>query len=483
MALSACQTSRSVSFAYHDATFGGDSYKRSDKTSVLFLMDGFSSEMLRTCLAAGTCPAIADAFSLGAQGRFALGRAVFPSLTFPNITSILTSHPVSEHPICGNRVVVDGSVMNFENPINWSSLGRLLQRRTVFYKLGERNETSVSYAYAFTGGATAFQTTDAAVADSYLDNDFASIDASTIESLHKLLSETEAAKWPRFIFVHLIGIDATAHHNGPLDESVQDYIHRVDGSLKPIFDLLDHPNGLAAATHDVSYAMTADHGFRATPDHSPLEEVVENMNRNFRIVADNRVAPLWIDEKMEASGRLELARALLEVPHVGWAAVKTAEGFELLRRNGDHARVTLASPEASSVCASTAPTPAFAKAARFEWVSHSHATAESEFRVGPARAPASAAAFTCLTDYDLATSADDDSYIVPALVDYFAASGSPDLVFVPDDHSDFASGYRGNHGGLSREEMLVPVLTHDVRFPHGIHPTSQILREMGVLDH
>jgi hypothetical protein len=495
--LSACQTSRAVAFAYNDATYGGEQYKKSERTSVLFLMDGFSAEMLRNSLKTANVPHIADAFSLSTKARFSYGRAVFPSLTFPNITSILSGRPVSQHPITGNKVMIDDKIVDFENITNWEQLGLSLQRRTIFYRLAEASQTSVSYSYAFSGGATAYQMTSAAAASGYLQNDYASIDTQTIESLKTLLLSTQPAKWPRFIFVHIIGIDATAHTNGPFDQSVQNYLHAIDAQLGDVFQILDHPNGKAAATRDVNYAMTADHGFKATPDYSPLEDVVLRMNRKIKVVSDNRSAPVYINEEMSSNQRLILARALLQVPHVGWAAVKTENGVELLGRNGDHARITIAKTKCLSG----------ELAARFEWLSqpNSNRTAASndvdhfpQIRSASVPAPALQTAsiaraiasletsvttpglFTCLGEFDLATGPDDDSYIVPALVDYFQAPHAPDMVFIPDDHSDFAKGYAGNHGGLSRDEMLVPVLTKGVDFERGIRPTSELIREMGV---
>jgi hypothetical protein len=493
--LTACQTSRAVSFAYNDATYGGDTYKASDRTSVLFLMDGLSAEMLRMSLQSDNAPHIANAFSLSRKARFSYGRAVFPSLTFPNITSILTGHSVSDHPIIGNKVIIDGKVADFENVTNWRDLAMTLQRKTIFYKLAETSQSSVSYSYAFSGGATAFQVTSPEAAVSYLENDYASIDTQTLSSLQGLLSETQPAKWPRFIFVHIVGIDATAHMYGPFDARVQSYIHSIDAQLAGVFKLLNHPAGLSASTREVNYAMTADHGFKATQDHSPLEEVVEHMNRRIRVISDNRTAPLFIDEPLSPDDRLKLAKALLQVPHVGWAALKTENGVDLLRRSGDHARITIAKTKC----------PNGDTAARFEWLRKSASSANDSvvaprIRSGTFPAPARQTAsvsraiasldesaattneqiFTCLNDFDLATGPDDDSYIVPALVNYFQAAKAPDMVFIPDDHSDFATGYAGNHGGLSRDEMLVPVLTKDVEMTRGIHPTYDLLKTMGL---
>ncbi len=459
--LVSCQTSRAISFAYHDATYGGDQYKQSDQTSVLFLVDGLSSEILRTALQTAIVPHLADAFTLSRKARFQLGRAVFPSLTFPNITSILTGRSDAKHPIIGNRIYIDGGLINFENVASWPDLARLIQRRTIFTRLSAESESSVSYAYAFSGGATAGQEKTIESGVGYLENDFASVDLATLDSLKKLLTETQVSKWPRFIFVHLIGIDATAHHNGPLDSSVQSYLHQLDRELGEVFSILDHPNGLERSSRHVSYALTADHGFKTTPDHSPLDEVVMRLHRKFRLLADNRVAPLFIDEPMTSEEKLALAGALLQVPHVGWAAVKTVDTIELFRRNGQHARISFAEPGCSDG----------QRAAHFEWL-HTDTDDSSEYA---SRTPK---VYTCLKQFDLSTGVDDDSYIVPAFVDYFANPGSPDMVFIPDDHSDFAAGYAGNHGGITREEMLVPVLTKDIDLPRGIQPTYELIRLM-----
>lgn len=461
--LTSCQTSRAVTFAYNDATYGGEHYKSSDRTSVLFLMDGLSTEMLRTSLQTSNVPNISDAFTLSTKARFAVGRAAFPSLTFPNIASILTGHPVSEHSVTGNRVMIDDKIVNFESVTNWEQLALTLQRRTIFYKLAEDSQSSVSYSYAFSGGATAYQTTSAAAAAGYLESDYVSIDTQTLTSLKTLLLSTQLSKWPRFIFVHIVGIDATAHSNGPFDKSVQAYIHAIDAQLREVFQILDHPNGQAASTREINYAMTADHGFRATPDHSPLEDVVAHMKRKIQIISDNRTAPLFLKEDMSADEKMKLAQALLLVPHVGWAVVKTEDGVELLKRSGARGRISIAKKKC----------PSGESAARFEWFPN----ADSKTA---APSLSTSQHFNCLSEFDLVTGADDDSYIVPALVDYFQAPHAPDMIFIPDDHSDFAEGYAGNHGGLSRDEMLVPVLTKGFDVQRGIRPTFDILRTMGV---
>ncbi len=469
--LQGCQTSRAVSFQYHDATYGGETYKLSDKTSVLFLVDGLSSEILKTSLRNENAPAIADAFSLTKSARFSYGRAAFPSLTFPNITSILTGQSIDQHPVLGNRILIDDKIVNFENVTNWQTLARLLQRKTMFYKLAQDSQSSVSYSYAFTGGATAFQWTSPESAISYLEDDYASIDAQTLSSLQNLLTETAPSRWPRFIFVHLIGVDATAHAYGPKDERVQTYLHALDQRLRPIFQILNYPGGAQTVSNrQVNYALTADHGFRSTHAHAPLSEIVARMNRKIRVIEDNRVAPVYIDKPISDQERIDLAHALLDVPHVQWAALKRENGIDLLRKNGDHARITFA--QTAPACQPGE------RAARFEWLE----------RKGEASWPAlkqqdrnvAAVEFTCLSDFDLATSSDDDSYIVPALADYFAHPRAPDLIFIPEDGADFAEGYAGNHGGLTREEMLVPVLTKDVDIIRGVHPTSDLLRTMGV---
>ena len=458
-----CQSTRDVSSAYRDATYAGDRYKTSDRTSVLFLVDGLSSEMLTTALRAGTVPQMANAFTLSSKARFPLGRAQFPSLTFPNITSVLTNSSVADHAITGNRVVLDGRITNFENVSNWPDLARTLQRRTVFAKLSEQSESSVSYAYAFSGGATAYLDKSIEAGFGYLENDYASIDSSTLLSLKKLLVDTPSNRWPRFIFVHLIGVDAIAHKYGPTDERVQTYLEDLDANLGEIFAVLDHPEGLAVSNHSVNYALTADHGFRATPLHSPLADVVANLSsRKLRLIPDNRIAPLWFQEPATDDQKLSLVTSLVEVPHVGLAVVKSETALDILRRSPAGVITR------SRISFADGPCPDKEAAAHLEILSGVQKPSPQEAKI-----------FTCLSQFDRTAAADDD-YQIPALVDYFANPESPDAVFIADENSDFADGYAGNHGGLTREEMLVPVLTKDVELPRGVSPTYKLLEFMGV---
>jgi hypothetical protein len=440
-ALSGCQTSSGVAAEYRDA-LETKNFKEAKQTAIIFLVDGLSVSALQRGLKTGAVTHIAGYFPV-ASGGFKLGRASFPSLTYPNLTSILTGETIAVHPIRGNRIPFeDDGELNFETFTSWRVLGRLVRNRTIFHSLSDRNESSVSFSYPFPRGSTAHQEKNFDAGLSYLEEDFAAVDTATIRSLENLLHEE---KWPRFIFVHLIGVDAIEHHLGPDQPAVVEYLSSLDAQLGPVFELL------RSRRSKVQALLTADHGFQKTDFKVPLKDVLAKISPKVKLIEDNRIASLRTGTMTE-SNRRALAENLLHVPHVSMTILKTDEALELFLAGGKKARIEFA------------PAPcAGGFAARFRW-----------------QAAATDGPYRCLEDFDRVSSFKDDSFVVSSLAEYFKPSDSADIVVLPDADSDFSGEYKGNHGGLTAEEMLVPVLYRGFAMPTGTIPTSQVLKSMGL---
>ncbi|MES2856643.1 MAG: alkaline phosphatase family protein, partial [Bdellovibrionota bacterium] len=212
MLQTACQSTSIVSDDFNDAVDEGD-FKTADRTSIIFLVDGLSKTALDQAYQSGKISRISGYFPMP-KGNFRLARATFPSLTFPNITSILTGESISTHPITGNKIVVGDDEVDFENVTSWPVLGRLVKERSIFYRLGENKESSVSFSYSFPRGATVHLEKNVDAGVYYTEGNYAAIDSNVIANLEGLL---EQKSWPRFIFVHLIGVDALSHKHGPED--------------------------------------------------------------------------------------------------------------------------------------------------------------------------------------------------------------------------------------------------------------------------
>lgn len=450
--LSACASPRAVVDEYRDSA--SENLGPSAHTSIVFLVDGLSVPILKNALHDGLTPRIEDFFSLPRfkNGEFPLGRASFPTLTYPNLVSILTGYPVALHGINGNHVFdASGTDTNFEDVLNWPYLHERVDKQTVFYHLARRRELSLSFSYPFAHEATASQSRSIDVGVSYVRKNYDAIDAKTLDSLTHFLDSVPFREWPRFIFVHLIGVDGLAHELGPNDPKIGEALADLDSRLAPVFENLKRAerDGLL-----VTAALTADHGFTATNSTVSFARITDRLPEGARVLADNRIASVFLSPGARPEAKINAARELATVPHVAWAIVSVDGHLELEHASGRRARIDFRPAN----CRYTN------SAARFEWTKGRMASDEL------------APAYRCPEDYDRLASFESASFLVPALTEYFRAAKAPDLVLIADGRSDFIGGYKGNHGGLTPEEALVPLLTRNVKRSADVIPTWRLLR-------
>lgn len=457
LVLGGCQTASSVSDEYVN-TVAEDQYVAGvAKTSIVFVIDGLSIENFRLALSSNRIPEIANFFHLSNRRGFRIGRASFPSLTYPNLTSILTGQTTAAHPITGNRIFLDNKVVNFESVLSWKTLDSLVANQLIFKQLTDRGETSVSFSYPFPGGASAHLEKTIGMGLNYLEKDFAAIDLGVLASLKILLEKSEAVQWPRFIFVHLIGVDSLSHEYGPDSSRVQSHLNKIDSRLAQIFRLLRSKGG---GGHYTDAVLTADHGFVKTNYKVPLAEVVEKLQTKIRVLSDNRVTSLYVNPSLSDQDRRDLATGLLLIPHISWSILKKLNSLELYHVSGLRAKIDLAPANCQSG----------QWAARFRWL-----------HPRPRNIAEREAPYFCPEDFDRVSTLRDETFLVPALTEFFSSPTSPDLIALPDQESDFSGEYRGNHGGLTKSEMLVPLLTRNVNLPEGVIPTSRLIEFLRLL--
>ena len=464
-----CTTPASVSDQYRVALRTQKSptvaTPESNTTVLIFLVDGFAIPTLTHALTASDAseraPNIARFFHVSARGIH-LGRATFPTLTYPNLVSILTGSAVNKHGINGNRVIDEkGDEINFEDVQSWSYLNKRIGKQTMFARLTENDETSVSYSFPFTYGATAraHKTIEAGV--DYAEKDYEAIDQETLGSLAGLFATVPMEKWPRFLFVHLIGVDSYSHEFGPDDERTRAYVHKLDENLEPVFAAIRKAE---KAGHKVKTVMTADHGFVATTHAVHVKTMVEALNIGVHVVEDNRVASFYIPQSWSLRKREGFAESFLSVKHVSWTAFREGSAIELFHVSGLRGRIEIGKKACLTGNWS----------ARVEWI-QPHASA--------IRTVHTTEDYSCPEEYDQKgiDSSGGASFMVSGLVEYFTAPDAPDMILLPDAHSDFSGEYAGNHGGLTTQEVYVPILSRHADLPATILPTSQLVHFLNVL--
>jgi predicted AlkP superfamily pyrophosphatase or phosphodiesterase len=433
-------------------------------TRLVILVDGLSLQIFDRARIESRIPAITQYFSLDRSQPTAMARASFPTLTYPNLVSILTSQPVALHGISGNRIVKDGGELaNFENIQDWAYLNQRLRGQTIYSFLKKREQNSVNFSYAFSDDMTAREIPNLRAGFDYAVSDYALVDAQTLESFANLLEGVPSAQWPEFLFVHLIGVDSLAHRFGPMSSEVASYITQLDARLKPIFDRLLQAENSGAK---ISAVLTADHGFTSISRQVSIREEVAALIPSSTVVEDNRIGSIYLPPSLFASSpsssflakKRELAEALLKIPDIEWAMVKDGRSrIELFHHGHSTARIDFI----KAGCGVSQ------WAARFQW----QKTVPTPWT----------GAYLCLEDFDRLASLSNLNFVVPALVEYFAAAASPDLIVLPSKNADFSGAYLGNHGGLTAEEIFVPMLSHgETKPPGSVFPTWDLLRTLGL---
>lgn len=331
--LTGCQTTGSVSREYREALKSNRKLDHATTTTVFILVDGLSTEILRAGLREGQTPAIKSFFSLATESgfKFQLARTAFPSLTYPNLTSVLTGSGVSQHGIIGNRIRLNGSVLNFETITSWSTLDQLVEDRTVFSRLREKNLTSISYSYPFPVDTTAHveKTIDAGL--HYIEERYDEIDRHSIESLDYLLTRADVETWPRFVFLHLIGIDALSHKYGPGDSRVTEYLETVDARLHRLFETLE--TRTAGTDRVFNVALTSDHGSQTIERSLDVTSLVTRLDDRIQILQDNRIATLTFPASYSMSAKRGFAKELLQVQDLQATILRTPDGPETFARS------------------------------------------------------------------------------------------------------------------------------------------------------
>lgn len=447
LVLGSCRSSQRVSDQYQDLLEDHAQLTQAQATTIVFLIDGLATPILQEALHSGRATHLQKFFLKTSDRSFPLARASFPTLTFPNLVSILTATPITEHGVSGNRAWFEGKgVVNFEDPRSWDYLGDKIKAQTIFSKLREQHQVGISYSYPFSDVASISQHKNFVAAADYAAQDYAAVDRETLASLHLLLQNSAPEHWPRFLFVHLIGVDGYAHEFGPAASETRNYVNEVDQGLAPIFKDIESAEGKG---HLVPTVLTADHGFVRIDHEVPVKALINEINSDVRVLEDNRVTSLRLPAYWSEARRRALVSQLARLPHLSWIVTKAGSALTLLEmQNHLQAHIDI----------TASPCPSRPWAARFYWDKGTAATG-----------------FFCSENFDLGVTRDNISFLVPALVEYFNSVDAPDIVLVADTHSEFSGGYHGNHGGLTADEVLVPLLSHNTDLPRTVVPTSRLL--------
>lgn len=437
--LGGCATSGHVQREYEDGIAEVNGGQPGERTVVLFLIDGLSMPALRAALARGDLPNLKRHFLSERGSRIHPSKTVFSSSTYPGISSILTTSPVSQHGIIGNRFRYKGEEVTLENIFAQEPLRELMYPGSVFRRLGEKGLAAVSLSGPFRDEALVSYPRRILDGIYYANHTYSAIDDQILESFEKLLDRTEPQRWPALIFVHLIGIDSLSHEFGPDSKLARAYFRRLDGRLaKALARLRSSERG----GRKVISLLTADHGFMQRSRELDIEKIVARVDSEVSVIAEPRAAHLYFPARWEEGRRLAFLRALARQGGVAATAgrlgdsVYIAQGRELRRID-----------YGIGAC------PIYPYRMRVREMPSERALYSGDYE--------------CPDYFDRLEWVEKGAFTYPAIADFFQAPTRPDAVVTAAGGTSFGGSGRGQHGGLTRDEMIVPLLERNANVNDG----------------
>lgn len=424
LVLLSCSTRQNLNSEY-GLSLKNSSGVTSDRTVVVFLIDGLSANLLESELGKKTLPNIERFYLKGKKISYA--HTGFPSLTFPAITSLLTRSPVSSHGVYSNTMIQDGERLVFEKPTYYPDLNQLVKGKTIFYDFQKKGLKTVSISYPYFSDVSAhIGKNDSKSALAVYEKNYKYVDAKQLDALRILLTQNKSKDWPDFIFVHLVGMDFTSHDLGPKSSMSRGYLKFLDKQLEPIFEVLQKQK-----KRNVLSIFTADHGQQTVSKVFDLEQALKADDRHAVVINEGRYASLfgskdWAEDKTQKI----LQKYLL------------APGIETIVTKGEN-RFVIHSKNFVSTVFLSSDTPCKFSSKSFsldqiKWYCPESVTKEIKDLFYP--------------------------YFIPNLVYYFQIPKPPQAVFIPKTSWSFSSRYTGQHGGPTRDEVMVPLLLHNISF-------------------
>lgn len=459
---------------------------------VLFF-DGLSTENFERLLAAGAIPNVKS--EIVDRGLvFDTAVASLPSETYPNLATMLTGLLPGHHGIPAN-VWLDRRVRHREahtNIFRTFSVSDFLSpdARTLYERLPA---DTVAVTSPVARGATIHSRNVIAAVASYVRNDWGFLDRKTLDDTGDAYAgAARSGRIPSLVWSHLLGPDEIAHSDGPDSAAFREHMTVIDRAFarlvrrmkrRRLFErtlfvlvgdhgnasfqraenaeqlvhraLFDHPAAADCAggdcrltkvkkgVVDVGTAEISTGAFRGVAVWLPATRPPENVPTAFRTRKGRGRKGRPPTALLRMPPASEFAATLARFPEVGL----------VLTRGSEAGRIWVYGPEgrAEIVRREFANEPSLYAYTVMEgkdplgYAGHPR-LAEMAGRLWPASAWLERSAPTEHPD------------LVVQAPEYFESPRSPDVFFSPAEGWGFRFGKAGGHGGLSRREMVVPMV-------------------------
>ncbi|RYZ98659.1 MAG: hypothetical protein EOP11_20355, partial [Proteobacteria bacterium] len=330
---------------------------------------------------------------------------------------------------------------DFESHADHGELRRQIDPRSVIAKLQAEGRRTASFSYVLGMNADDHMRAGLGEGLEYTSHDYRSLDGRLLSNMQNYLTDAVIApEWPEFIYVHVVGIDGTAHRFGIGAKATRNYLRWLDTRMGAVLRTL---RAGEARGYRVVTLLTADHGMVDPAAYSDAAVLFKRPG----IITTNESRYLGLHVKDPATLRRPLADAR-DLASVELTVLREGEDLFL---NSDNRQL--------------------------------------QFRYGPASCPeesyslaqvngANVSPYQCPSAFDALVP--PYPYFVANVATYLHAKYHPDALVIAKPRYSFmgvSKGMRGAHGGPTADEVLVPLLTRNATVS-GTRPmrTSDLLK-------
>ena len=453
------------------------------RPQIVFFVDGLREDVLADFHDRGELPRLSRYF-LDRAARVRSAVTSVPSLTYANAVTMMTGHWPSRHRVWSNMWFDRDELLtrNYEEERDYAdgdcastTLFELMsQRLTAVVALPFRRSVKISLASSPDPEALPVWIAWAMKREEVTD-------VRLSEQLYEIGTDARAiGQWPDFILIHLPAVDKAGHDSGSDGEAYREAVANLDQAIGEVLETFHHCGML----DELTIVLLSDHGHHSAPHWLPLDEYLRELLGAPVLLAMENDAELsfverWetysqarvvvtINGAREASIHLRTSQSwsarpgfdevlgfpttfggqpaeslpelLLRSPAVDLVAVRA--GDDEVRIFGHHGAATIERVDTPSE-------PSF----RYELLTGEDPLgyhADERLRTWMANGPHTS------RQWLEATADQRRPDIVPQLVTAFDDPRSGDLILFAAPTWDFAEKYAGGHGGLEREEMIVP---------------------------
>jgi hypothetical protein len=248
-------------------------------------------------------------------------------------------------------------------------------------------------------------------------------------------------------------VDFLSHDLGPSRKKVRDYLQRLDTLLARPFAVLRAAE--RARKRDVLAMLSADHGFDVDVKKTVhLEEVVKKLDPEIVTLEEGRYLGIYFPTAWSLQMKKSLQESLIRISDVDFVGLKIEESFQAQSRKLSLKVSTRTSEECGK-----------------------NKFALSIEDLGQPVILAKGPTWMCPDGLDEESNRLFYPYLLSNLAHYFRSSSAPEMVVVAKPGVAFNSKYKGQHGGPTEREVIVPLLIRNAKLknPDAVVPLWDVL--------